>query len=161
MNALKPLVIFLLLLAGLLYVFSIVWAGITAYQQKVLDAVFQTPVVIIGGMLSTNLGAVLGITVKPVDGKNPSPTFLRLRSSVQPTRSAAIVGRMDQNQKFQIIACWVYILSLVIASVFLLVVYVKYDKNSVPLLEEQAKTLFGILAGILMVVLGGTKKEGD
>ncbi len=62
----------------------------------------------------------------------------------------------DNNQKLQIIACWLYVIGLVTATVFMLIAssHGKKDTDMVPLITELSKTLLGVLAGALTVALG-------
>src|SRR5689334_19381973 len=130
-NPIKPLIIFLIAFAGLIYAFAIGYAGyLSLKEQTTIEPLLVTAVTVIGGILSTNLGAVLGVTLTP-PSPPPSPTlqrqdadtqvspkFLGLRPSFQPGSAAQTQNTTDTSQKFQIIACWVYVGSLMVALTF-------------------------------------------
>ncbi|MCS3795407.1 hypothetical protein [Niastella sp. OAS944] len=177
----KKLMIFLVALAGLLYAFSIVYAGILSLQQQTaINSFLVTAVVLIGGVLSTNLGAVLGATFTPpqpvvpkpggLEGNKatakvlPPPKFLRLRPSLRPSSSSSALEGInlekttDSAQKIQIIACWFYIISLVLALLFYIIGMIKNIPNEkMVLIPDLVKTLLGVLAGSVAVALGGRK----
>lgn len=157
-NPIKPLIILLVALAGLLFAYSIIIAGInTLNTTATIHSFFSNAVIIIAGILSTNFGAVLGVTLTPpkaaaiVSGK-----FLGLRPSIQSNQQAVNSNTTDTSQKFQIIACWVYAGGLLVATVFYLLAISKNipDTKIVPLLPELSKTLVGVLFGALTVALG-------
>lgn len=159
MNNSKYLVGTILFLAGLLYVFSVTWAGIASLIGKAADfqPLFTQAIVIIGAVLSTNLGAVLGVTFTPpgagAKGAVPSPQYLKLKSTFRASKAATIANHVDGTQKLQIIACWVYIVSLVVA--LGCVISISFTKGiPVPILEDLSKTLVGVMCGVGAVKLG-------
>lgn len=161
-NLLKPLITVLVFLAGLLYMGSIIWAGIISLRGNsgVLHPYFSNAVIIISGILSTNFGAVLGITLTPPQSAakdQRAPRFLGLRSTFQASRDDGSVNPTDQNQKFQILACWIYVIALMIAFTFWIVTIIRgTEQQAVPLLAELSKALLGVVAGVMVVRLGRT-----
>lgn len=172
-SPIRPLIVFLVALAGLLYTFSIGFAGYLSIwsDKNKMDPLLISAVIVIGGVLSTNLGAVLGSTLTPpanpagsttasgpTSDTNPHshPTYLALRSSFQPDPQAAAMNTVDTSQKVQIIACWLYVASLVVALLFWIIAKIKgiADTALVQLLPELVKTLFGIMVGSMTVALG-------
>jgi hypothetical protein len=167
MNNVKPLLIGLVFLAGVFYLYAIVNAGILSLQGKgELQQLLSSGIIVIGGILSTNLGAVVGYSFKPPGGAArasiPKP-FLGLRSTVNsnknvgmPPPGAANAGNIPEaentsNQKAQIFACYFYVVSLVIAIIFYFIASSK--GNPLPVLEELSKTFLGVLVGALTVSL--------
>jgi hypothetical protein len=154
----RPLIILLVALAGLLFLYSIVVAGVdTIHDKEQLDPFFSNAVVVIGGILSTNLGAVLGITLVPPQAQNRTIKFLGLRSTIQHNSAAvATTAPPAASQKFQIIACWVYVVGLLIAAIFFFIAIKKGisepDMNS--LIPSLSKTLLGVIVGAITVALG-------
>ncbi len=72
LNTIKPLITFLLAIAGLLFIYSIIQAGNKSITDnnsiksiEEFSSFLSSSVIIIGGVLSTNLGAVLGVTLSP------------------------------------------------------------------------------------------------
>jgi len=160
MNSLKPLIIFLVLLGGVFYLYAIIEAGIISIEGAgKFDEFLNSAAITIGGILSTNLGAVLGITLSP-----PKPpagnfifqqpkTFLKLRSSINDKNPKD--DEPTPVQKMQIIACYFYVISLLTALVLWRVALVKNpDGDIVQLLPQLSWTLLGVIAGALTVFLG-------
>jgi hypothetical protein len=167
----KPLLTGLVFLAGLFYMGSIINAGIISLSgEGSLNPLFSNAIIVIGGILSTNLGAVLGYTFTPpakaAKASLPKP-FIGLRSTVKNESTTPRPGPMgpgnepestDQgnspNQKAQVFACYFYIISLVIALVFYMIAS---GKGGTPqsVIEELSKTLLGVLVGGLTVSLMG------
>jgi hypothetical protein len=158
-SAVKPLVILLASLAGLLYIFSIGNAITATFSEDIKPIGFLAEAAtVIGGILSTNLGAVLGVTFTQPPNQplaiGGTPVIMGLRSSIQSKQQRAS-GVANSTQKLQIIACWVYVLCLLAALVAWLIAQAKDVPHVVPLLPEMAKTLLGVIVGALTVVLGG------
>lgn len=154
-TSLRPLMTLLVLLAGSLYVFAIVWAGIISIQGGgTLNSLMSQLAVVIGGILSTNFGAVLGITLTaPKEAVKPS--FLGLKPTIEKPDKDVSSSNTDANQKSQIIACWVYVISLVVACGFWIATHVMgRSESALPLLSELTQTLIGVLAGVMVVQLG-------
>jgi hypothetical protein len=156
----RPLIILLVALAGLLFLSAIVLAGVyTLNNIKNFPAFFSNAVVVIGGILSTNLGAVLGVTLVPPQAQNRTIKFLGLRSTIQHNSVAAATSTTvppTASQKFQIIACWVYVVGLLIAAVFYFIAISKPipDNDMVNLIPSLSKTLLGVIVGAITVALG-------
>ena len=156
-NPIKPLIVGLVVLAGLFYMFAIIQAGIISIKGSgTFNDFFGNAVTVIGGVLATNLGAVLGISISPptkdglkTENLQQPKSFLRLRSSI----NEADGGNPTGNQKMQILACYFYVISLVIALAFWLIALGKHHEI-IPLLPELSKTLLGVIVGALTVSLG-------
>jgi hypothetical protein len=156
-NSIRTLLIVLVTLGGLLYAGTIVYAVVlTLSKETKIDALLLSAVTVIGGVLATNFGAVLGVTFTP-PAPIPAvlPRFLGLRPSLPSPGTNGDAGT-DAAQKLQIIACWVYVGGLVIAFTGWLIA--KF--NSVPetqmqtLLPELVRTLLGVIVGAITVALG-------
>ncbi len=157
-SSLKNLVTFLVFLAAAFYMGSIIAAGIISYNGgRTIDPILSFATSVIGGVLATNLGAVLGITVtrhrKLLTASDPAK-FLGLMPTFQ--KDHANHQQISSNQKLQIIACYFYIISLALALVFYYIAIVTNDHHPEPLpvLADLSKTLIGVLAGALILALG-------
>lgn len=157
-NPLRPLIILLVTISGLLFAYSIIQAGINSLNSKPAFPDFlYNAVIIIAGILSTNFGSVLGITLTPPKGAVPhAAKFLGLRPTLQSTEQTIHSKTTDTPQKLQVIACWVYVGGLLLATVFYLIAISKNipDADMVPLLSQLSKTLIGVLFGAMTVALG-------
>ena len=113
-NPIKPLIVGLIVLAGIFYLYAIMQAGIISLKGSgTFNDFFGNAVTVIGGILSTNLGAVLGITLSP---PNPSgqnfkslqlpKSFLNLRSTINEASTVGNNPTTTTNQKMQILACY-------------------------------------------------------
>lgn len=157
-NPLRPLIILLVTLAGLIFAYAIIQAGINSLRSvQAFPDFLSNAVVIIAGVLSTNFGSVLGITLVPPKGGAPEPAkFLGLRPTIQSGKKASNANTTDGTQKLQIIASWVYVGGLTVATIFYIIAISKNIPNAgiVPLLPELSKTLIGVLFGALTVALG-------
>jgi hypothetical protein len=159
-NPIKPLVVFIIALAGLVYGFTIIYAVVLTLMKSksALDPLLVSAATVIGGVLSTNLGAVLGVTFTPPQLRTPqsSPPFLGLRPSLQNAATSPNTTAPDASQKFQIIACWVYVGGLVIAFVGWVIAKIQSipDAQIQGLLPEMVKILLGVMVGALTVALG-------
>jgi hypothetical protein len=163
-NSIRTLIVAIVVLTGLLYTFTIVYTIILTFTEiKVLDPLLGSTVTVIGGVLSTNLGAVLGVTLTPpLRDLKPLPTFLGLRSSIGlNTQRLTGTTQAETGQKLQIIACWVYVISLTLAFAGWIIAKLSgiRDAQIQPLLSELAKTLLGIMVGALTLALGRTQPE--
>jgi hypothetical protein len=98
----------------------------------------------IAAVLSTNLGAVLGIAAtNPNSGFRDSSAWNPISFFTNPTPSV-----------IQTIACYVYILALIIAAI----VWAHRDfiadaSKIVPLIPELTKSLLGVIVGVLAISL--------
>lgn len=167
MNSIKALVFILIALAALLFMYSIVNAGLlTMHGQKDQLPFFANAAIVIAGVLSTNFGAVVGVSVvAPTAAIQPKrflglkPTVIGSGTGTQPAAlaNAAAVNPLPPNvsQMLQIIACWIYIMGLLTGFVFYLVAMSKGQKDDaiVPLITELSKTLLGVIVGVLGVAL--------
>jgi hypothetical protein len=147
MKALRPLVIVLLALGALFYLAGILWAGVLSLQSNTvpeLPEVVTYVITTIGGVLATNFGAVFGISVVPNGGKKAEQ--LNMFSLLAPPASRTKVD------KLQIIAAYLYIVSLLLALIFWLVDGL--SDTSAPVLSTMTFTLIGVIGGLGAVVLG-------
>lgn len=158
-NPIKPLITGLIVLAGVFYLFAIIKAGIVSVKGTgEFNEYFGHIVTVIGGVLSTNFGAVLGVTLSPPGDptregllRQQRKPFLQLHSSINENDD----GQPTGNQKMQILACYFYVVSLVVALIFWLVAMSKdHDNKIISVLPELAKTLLGVFVGALTVGLG-------
>jgi hypothetical protein len=160
-NSVKLLLTLLVMLAGFLYLFSIGFTGYQSLWGKLTpDSFFANAVTVIGGILSTNLGAVLGITLTPpaTTVTNVRPAFMGLRPSIPrpaDTDPAAAAPQATPTQKFQVIACWVYVGGLLIAFLCFLIGALRTPPlSAAPLIQELVKTLMGVFVGAITVMMG-------
>ena len=164
-NSIKPLIFLLILLAAGLFTYGIFLAGINSLKGvHEIPSFFSNAVIVISGVLSTNFGAVLGISLKPPQ-LAPAASFMGLRptglSAKGPSNSqASVAGNInpiepDLSQKLQVIACWIYILGLLAGTVFYIIALAngQKDEDIVPLITEISKTLMGVIVGVLGVAL--------
>ena len=102
----------------------------------------------IAAILSTNLGAVLGITFSTPDSNS---RFKRNESE----NWNPISFFKDPNQtNIQIIACYVYILSLIVAGiVWAHRDFITETNKIVPLIPDLTKSLLGVIVGVLAISL--------
>jgi hypothetical protein len=140
----KGWILFLLAcIGGLFFLVGIVVAGILSHKGKPeqMPSYFKESVTLMGGVLATNFGAFLGITVSR--GQLPS-----LRFWTAPPIEA-----------FQISAVILYIVGLLVALFYWSLGGLKENPNEGPIvvvstLPELSRTFMGIVAGALVVVLG-------
>lgn len=110
--------------------------------QCIVPPFLSTLITTVSTVLSTNLGAVLGISIAKPDSK------LRLSKSWNPLSffdnpSPSVV---------QTAACYVYIIALV--SFAIAYAHKDFaDEGVVPIIQEQSRTLLGIIAGVFGVIL--------
>ncbi len=133
MKALRPLIVFILMLAGVVYVGGIIWAGLGKTVSD--DAVFA--ITAIAGVLATNFGALLGITVS-MSGSTHHPLSLTLRKAQRTT-----------TDLLQVIAAYVYFVGLLAAAAFNL----RGDVGGGDMLRNMTSTLIGVIVGVLAVAL--------
>jgi len=130
-------------LAGLFFLAGILEAGILTQKGKPekMPPFLKQTVTLIGGVLATNLGAVLGISV--ARGVSPS-----LRIWAVPT-----------TQALQMAAVILYVVGLLLAAVFWAINGFKENPNGGPIvvvstLPELTRILLGVIIGAAIVVLG-------
>ncbi|WP_373060014.1 hypothetical protein [Zunongwangia sp. H14] len=109
-----------------------------------IAAFLSNTVTSIAAVLSTNLGAVLGITVSnPTSKFRESKSWNPLSLFTSPSPSA-----------IQTIACYVYILSLIAAAiVWAHRDFITETNKIVPLIPELTKSLLGVIVGVLAISL--------
>ncbi len=130
------------------YVYGIAQACIKSWPKDGADyevAAFLTSTVTsIAAVLSTNLGAVLGITVS-----NPTSKF-RTTEAWNPVS----FFKSPSPSVIQTIACYVYILSLITAGIVWAYRDFTEDPDKiVPLIPELTKSLLGVIVGVLAISL--------
>ena len=158
-NSIRFLIILLISLAGLLYAFVIVYAIVLTLGKPhgSLDPVLTNAVTVIGGVLSTNLGAVLGVTFTPraLRTSQIPGRFLGLRPSLQ-NAADEDPSQPGAGQRIQIIACWVYVGGLLIALIGWIIAKIQHvpEAQIQVLLPEMVNTLLGVIVGALTVALG-------
>lgn len=136
---------FIISIGFALYIFGIAKACIMSIGDSgdvEFNQVLSGAVTSIAAVLSTNLGAVLGISVS-----NPKSEFRKL-STWNPS---SIFVNSDPTT-FQTIGCYVYIISLLVAAiVWAYKDFTTDPKDIVPLIPELAKSLLGIIVGVLAI----------
>lgn len=107
MNQIKSLIALLLVLATGFYLYGIIQGGHNSIKKLGdLHLEYWNAIVIaIGSTLATNLGAVLGFTVKPLPRPANAPAFLFLRSSLAAQKNTPLneTPHVTIPQKIQII----------------------------------------------------------
>jgi predicted transporter len=134
------LILFLLAcLAGLFFLGGIIAAGILSIKGKPknMPAFLSRTVTTIGGILATNLGAVLGINVV----RSNSPAFR--------------IVQVPTTEVLQNAAAILYLVGLLAALLFWAFKAFKEDPDVVvPTLPELSLTLLGVIGGALAVIIG-------
>jgi hypothetical protein len=159
MKQVKSLIALLLVLAIGIYLYAIIEAGRSSIENidiTKFNAFWVFIATSIGTTLATNLGAVLGITINPPPVPDRAPAFLFLRSSFTAPRKNMLLNASPAptgTQKIQIIACWFYVFSLILALVLWLIASDRKSENIVPSLEHLSYSLIGVLGGGLTVAL--------
>ena len=148
-KTIKYMLCFLILTGYLAYIYGVFKACVVSWPADSTDykmaAFLSFAVTGIAGVLSTNLGAVLGLTVTNKNSRfNNRDAFLLKKLLTDPTAA-------------QILACYLFILSLAAAAV----VWGHRDFTEdpdkiVPLIPQMTKTLLGVIVGAVAVSL---KKE--
>jgi len=158
MQQIKSLIALLLVLAVGFYLYGIIQAGrYSIGSLGTLDNYWTTIVTVIGGTLATNFGAVLGVTINPPPMPAPAPAFLFLRSTfTTPQKNIPASGDTTGTgpQKIQIIACWFYVFSLVLAFVLWQIARGNGSTHIEDALPQLSYTLAGVLVGGMTVGLG-------
>lgn len=132
----------------LAYLAGVAWACVESWPSH--SGNYEMPhfvtdlVTSISAILATNLGAVLGI-----GATNPHSSFAQT-AAWNPLN----IGRNPSPQVFQTAACYVYIISLVVAGV----VWAKRGfitdaDQIVSIIPEFTKTLAGVIVGVLAIAL--------
>lgn len=149
---------FLLLLGCAIYVYGVSIACIYSLDKPLwdesvkvreMDSFLSGAVTTIAAVLSTNLGAILGIaTSNTASSLNKLSTWNPIRIFTNPDPTV-----------FQTTACYIYVLSLVAAGIVWLILGFKEDsKNLVALIPEMTKTLLGVIVGALAISLNTQTK---
>lgn len=131
------LVTILVLLAALFYLYGIIMAvWISVKGKKNMDDFLLNAITVIGGVLATNLGAFLGINI------------------ARGTSEASLTFQSGTIGNIQAIAAYFYVICLIVAVAGWFVAKSKGSATIVPILPELAKTLMGVIVGVLAVALG-------
>lgn len=158
MKQTKPLIALLLILGSAFYLYGIIQAGLHSIGKSgSLDDYWTTIVTVIGGTLATNFGAVLGVTINPPPMPANAPAFLFLRSTLTPPQKNVPFNNTPSvtgPEKVQIIACWFYVFSLVLAFVLWQIAGGNAAAGVEKVLPQLSYTLAGVLVGGLTVGLG-------
>ncbi|MEO5776688.1 MAG: hypothetical protein ABIQ27_07265 [Flavobacterium sp.] len=102
-----------------------------------MPAFLSNLITTIGAVLATNLGAILGLP------KTETPSLSPFTFFIEPTVT-----------NFQITACLIYLLALLVSSVVWGIKNFTTDSTQiVPTLPDQAKTFLGVLVGVLAITL--------
>lgn len=139
------LMYFLIFLAYVLYLLGLYQACVVSVNggTVIRPEDLATAVTTIATIFSTNLGAVMGLTI----GKQTS------KFKDYKTWNPLTIFKDPSTEILQVITCYFYILSLVLVALFW---WVKLDARTteiVPLVAELSKSLLGIILGALAVAL--------
>jgi len=158
LNMVKTIIYLLSALAGTAFLAGILYAGYYTLWVEQAPKPDNMPdfllwsVTVIGGVLATNFGAVLGISLTPETLRfNDVKVFQALKRNANTSVSSSS-SSIDRIQK---IAVYVYLLGLLLALLFFVLNGFQEDaEKSVLLLPELSKTLIGAAVGALAVALG-------
>jgi hypothetical protein len=149
-RSLQPLLVFLVFVAGLLYLLGILWAGIASIMTDGVPSIpeFVTQLVSgIGGVLGTHFGAIFGISQLQSPSER-SLAWLKVHTRSSATTQESTTGLLDC---LQIIAAYFYVLALLVG--FILWGVDKFSVTSAELLKNIAASFLGVLVGVLAVAL--------
>jgi len=148
MTALVILLMILVGLAALGFMGGIVAAGIFTIRETpgTFPSFASEAVTAIGGVLATNLGAVLGLTFASIPGK---------RAALRPWNGLT-------TESLQKIAAYLYVVGLVTAAVFWGVKGFSDETTKVvSTLPELTRTLLGVIVGALAVAVGVARRRSS
>lgn len=143
---------FLFLIGCGAFIYGIIKACIKSWPKDGSDYTMPeflaSAVTSIAAVLSTNLGAVLGITVtNPQSEFNEAETWNTLTFLTNPSPSV-----------LQTFACYIYVISLLTcAIVWARRNFISEPGKIVPLIPELTKSLLGVIVGVLAVSLNVPK----
>ena len=143
MDAIRGLIVFLLVLAAAAFIGGIALAAYYTLRDRAneMPSFPSRTVTGISGVLATNLGAVLGLSIAEI-GEYAGALALDLAEMSGPTT-------------IQVVASYLYIIGLVVAVVAWAIKGFSEDPGKVvPLLPELSRTFIGIIVGIAAVSLG-------
>ena len=154
-NSIKILILFLVALSGISFIGGILaagyysnWAPGAPIPEK-MPSFLTNLVITVGGVLGTNFGAVVGLSMSKSQAFTEVSFFQPF--GVQKNESVKIKG----NERLQVIAAWGYVIGLVMAVIFWLGTNFSEEPGTVVLLlPELSKTLIGVIVGALAVALG-------
>jgi hypothetical protein len=152
LNPIQILIAFLFAVGCLAYIYGVYKASFLSLQHPSraaeMPGFLSSVITSIGAVLATNLGAVLGIAITVPKSVFNKKALLNPFSVFAESAATAV----------QIIACYVYILTLVAAAI----VWARLDftvdvKTVVSTIPEMTKTLLGVIAGVFAVILAKQK----
>jgi hypothetical protein len=131
---------FFVALAAVLYAWAFLSAGYWTLkgEPQSMPAFLMQVITVIGGVLATNLGAVVGLRVG-------APDSLRVDKSQ--------AWYVKAGKRFQTAAAWFYVVILVLALIVWGLTGFSEDKV-VSCIPDLAETLFGVAAGAVAAALG-------
>ena len=140
------LLAFLIFTGCVAFIYGISQACIKSWPMAngdyLIPIFLSSTVTSIAAVLSTNLGAVLGITISnPTSSLRNLKTWNPINLFINPSPTV-----------FQTVACYVYIVSLTAAAI----VWAHrqfVSENIVPLIPELTKSLLGVIVGVLAISL--------
>lgn len=139
------LIVFVFLAAGaLLFLVAIIRALKLSKDKKpeLMERFYQQVIRIIGGVLATNLGGVLGISVEQAQTPGPEASFMLL------------LRNLDAPSTIQVIAMYLYVVSLFIVAISWCRMGPKEDPAEVvPEVPQLTYTAIGIAGGLMAVAL--------
>ncbi len=146
LDAVTILLLVFMLFGGVLFLGGIIWAGIVSIrnQPETMPQFLIQSTTVIGGVLATNLGSVLGLSI-----------ISEVGGGVVTASSLTAVT----IHNIQVGAAWLYAAGLFIAFAFWVAnKFSTAPEKVVSTLPELSKTLLGVAVGALAVVLGVTKQ---
>jgi hypothetical protein len=142
--ALRPLFVLLLLLAAVIWVASIVWAGADAnvlpFDLPEFPALLAGASVGIGTALATWLGAAFGIRARE---------NLSLSAMTIPNPAGTEAARVGEWEWAQVAGAWLYVLGLLGAAIMWLAAGTPEEPA---LLGDSAASIVGLIVGVVGVV---------
>ncbi len=142
LDAITILFLIFVIFGAALFLGGIVWAGIVSLrnQPETMPQFLLQSTTIIGGVLATNLGSVLGLAVASEQGGGLITTSSLSATSIH---------------NLQVGAAWLYAAGLFLAFGFWVAnKFSTAPEKVVSTLPELSKTLLGVVVGALAVVLG-------
>ncbi len=138
-------------LYGVFYACYISWAANKPPESYVLPSFLANTLTSLAALFSTNLGAVLGIS-----SSNPN-SRLRKTEAWNPLKT----WKNPSPPEFQVIVCYVYIISLFACSIVWAHRNFDTDVTQInTLIPEMTKSLLGVVVGVLALSLSN-EKQGD
>lgn len=145
-------------IAGITFTGSIIYAAyVTIWidghpKPEIMPEFLSWAASVIGGVLATNFGAVLGLSLSPDTEKFSDVAMFKPLQKNPTIEPRSTISRVE---KVQIAAAYVYFTGMVLAAVFF--AFNNFEDNpseTVILLPELSKTLIGAAVGALAVAFG-------